>query len=68
ILGQGTSEDIRFEGMEQALVQPQTQLRLFGKPDIDGRRRLGVAITRRDSIEQAIEDAVSSAGKIKVIY
>ncbi len=68
ILGQGTSEDIRFEGMELALAQPQTQLRLFGKPDIDGRRRLGVAITRRDTIEQAIEDAVSSANKIKVIY
>lgn len=68
ILGQGTSEDIRFEGMELALAQPQTQLRLFGKPDIDGRRRLGVAITRRDTIEQAIEDAVSSANKVKVIY
>lgn len=68
ILGQGTSQDIRFEGMELALAQPQTQLRLFGKPDIDGRRRLGVAITRRDTIEQAIEDAVSSANKVKVIY
>ncbi|UUM29518.1 formate-dependent phosphoribosylglycinamide formyltransferase [Vibrio japonicus] len=68
ILGQGTSEDIRFEGMELALAQPQTQLRLFGKPDIDGRRRLGVAITRRESIEQAVADAVNSAGKVKVLY
>lgn len=68
ILGQGTSEDIRFEGLELALAQSQTQVRLFGKPDIDGRRRLGVAITRRESIEQAIEDAVTSAGKVKVIY
>ncbi|MEZ8100992.1 formate-dependent phosphoribosylglycinamide formyltransferase [Vibrio bivalvicida] len=68
ILGQGTSTDIRFEGLENALAAPQTQLRLFGKPDIDGRRRLGVAITRRDSIEQAIEDAKHSAGKVKIIY
>ncbi|MEH0741779.1 formate-dependent phosphoribosylglycinamide formyltransferase [Vibrio cholerae] len=68
VLGQGTSQDIRFEGMQQALSAPQTQLRLFGKPDINGRRRLGVAITRRDTIEQAIESAVEAASKIKVIY
>ncbi|MDC5854008.1 formate-dependent phosphoribosylglycinamide formyltransferase [Vibrio europaeus] len=68
ILGQGTSTDIRFEGLEDALAAPQTQLRLFGKPDIDGRRRLGVAITRRDSVEQAIEDAKKSADKVKIIY
>lgn len=68
VLGQGTSQDIRFEGMQQALSASQTQLRLFGKPDINGRRRLGVAITRRDTIEQAIESAVEAAGKIKVIY
>ncbi|EGU31479.1 phosphoribosylglycinamide formyltransferase 2 [Vibrio sp. N418] len=68
ILGQGTSNNLRFEGMADALSAPQTQLRLFGKPDIDGRRRLGVTITRRDSIEQAIEDAVEAASKVKVIY
>ncbi|TFH90923.1 formate-dependent phosphoribosylglycinamide formyltransferase [Vibrio ouci] len=68
ILGQGTSTNIQFDGLAEALAQPQTQVRLFGKPDIDGRRRLGVAITRRDTIEQAIEDAVASAAKVKVIY
>ncbi|WP_070967795.1 formate-dependent phosphoribosylglycinamide formyltransferase [Vibrio sonorensis] len=68
ILGQGTSTDIRFEGMNEALTVPQTQLKLFGKPDIDGRRRLGVTITRRDTIEKAIEDAVTAAKKVKVIY
>ncbi|MCG9579211.1 formate-dependent phosphoribosylglycinamide formyltransferase [Vibrio tubiashii] len=68
ILGQGTSSDIRFEGLGDALAASQTQLRLFGKPDIDGRRRLGVAITRRESIEQAIKDAKQSADKVKIIY
>jgi len=68
ILGQGTSDNIRFEGLPDALSLPQTQIRLFGKPDIDGRRRLGVAITRRESIEQSIEEAVASAAKVKVIY
>ncbi len=39
ILGQGTSTNIRFEGLAEALDAPQTQVRLFGKPDIDGRRK-----------------------------
>ncbi|WP_100752414.1 formate-dependent phosphoribosylglycinamide formyltransferase [Vibrio salilacus] len=68
ILGQGTSNNIQFDGLDKALAAPQTQLRLFAKPDIDGRRRLGVAITRRDTVEQAVEDAVTSAAQIKIIY
>lgn len=68
ILGQGTSNNIQFEGLDKALAAPQTQLRLFAKPDIDGRRRLGVAITRRDTVEQAVEDAVTSAAHVKIIY
>ncbi len=68
ILGQGSSSDIQFAGMEQALAAPNTQLRLFGKPEIDGRRRLGVAITRRENLEVAIEDAIAAAKQVKVIY
>lgn len=68
VLGQGTSTNIRFDGLADALAAPQTQLRLFGKPDIDGRRRLGVTLTRRNSVESAIEDAIESASKVKVIY
>ncbi|EGR7965984.1 formate-dependent phosphoribosylglycinamide formyltransferase [Vibrio vulnificus] len=68
ILGNGHSENIRFDGMSDALEQPQTQLRLFGKPDINGRRRLGVVLTRRSSTEKAVDAAIESAKKIKVIY
>ena len=68
ILGQGQSENIQFEGVTDALAEPQTQLRLFGKLDINGRRRLGVSIARRDTIEQAIESAVASAAKVNIVY
>lgn len=68
ILATGVSDNIRFEGIENALAMPQTQVKLFGKPDINGTRRLGVALTRRDSIECAIEDAVESAGKVTVHF
>lgn len=68
VLGQGTSTNIRYEGLSDALAAPQTQVRLFGKPDINGRRRLGVAITRRNTIEESIESAIDSASKVKVVY
>ncbi|MGN2672922.1 formate-dependent phosphoribosylglycinamide formyltransferase [Aliivibrio fischeri] len=68
ILGQGTSTNIRFDGLTEALSQPQTQIKLFGKPEINGRRRLGVAITRRDNLETAIEDAVTASNKVQMIY
>lgn len=68
ILGQGTSTDIRFDNFAKALAQPQTQVRLFGKPEIDGRRRLGVVLTRRKTIEDSIEDAVNNASKVQIVY
>lgn len=68
VLGEGTSDNLRFDGLSNALAQPQTQVRLFAKPDINGRRRLGVSLTRRNSIETAIEDAINSASKINVLY
>ncbi|UDY83906.1 formate-dependent phosphoribosylglycinamide formyltransferase [Vibrio diabolicus] len=68
ILGQGTSTNIRFDNLTKALAQPQTQVRLFGKPEIDGRRRLGVVLTRRKTTEEAVQDAVESASKVNISY
>ncbi|WMN88422.1 formate-dependent phosphoribosylglycinamide formyltransferase [Vibrio parahaemolyticus] len=68
ILGQGTSTNIRFDNVSEALAQPQTQVRLFGKPEIDGRRRLGVVLTRRNSTEESVQDAVENASKVNIVY
>jgi phosphoribosylglycinamide formyltransferase 2 len=68
ILREGSSTDIRFSGLEQALAQPSTQIRLFGKPEIQGRRRLGVALTRDTNIDQAINKAIATAAKIDVKF
>ncbi|OBU29352.1 formate-dependent phosphoribosylglycinamide formyltransferase [Photobacterium kishitanii] len=67
ILAEGVSTNIRFDNITAALSRPQTQVRLFGKPEINGRRRLGVALTRRDNIDNAITDAIATAADIKVI-
>ncbi|WP_105902689.1 formate-dependent phosphoribosylglycinamide formyltransferase [Vibrio gangliei] len=68
VLAQGTSNNIQFSGLQEALAMSQTQVRLFGKPDIDGRRRLGVALTRREDITSAVSDAVEAASKVKVSF
>jgi phosphoribosylglycinamide formyltransferase 2 len=65
ILCTGHSDAISFSGLEQALAQPNTQLRLFGKPEVNGRRRLGVAIASAETIEQAVDSAQSAAACIK---
>ncbi|MGF1684682.1 formate-dependent phosphoribosylglycinamide formyltransferase [Photobacterium minamisatsumaniensis] len=68
VLAEGVSSNIRFDNLTAALARPNTQVRLFAKPEINGRRRLGVALTRRDSVEQAIEDSVAAAADIKVTF
>ncbi|ELR67943.1 Phosphoribosylglycinamide formyltransferase 2 [Photobacterium marinum] len=68
ILPEGTSENVRFDNLAVAMTRPQTQLRLFAKPEINGRRRLGVALTRRDNIVDAISDAVNTAADVKVVF
>lgn len=68
ILPTGSSTKTCFSNLNEALSQPDTQLRLFGKPDIDGRRRMGVAIARADTIEQAIDKANQVANAVKVTF
>ena len=67
VLGEGESSDIRYAGVAAALDGDEVQLRLFGKPDIAGRRRLGVALARADSVEQAVARAKAAAAAVKVI-
>lgn len=68
VLAEGTSNAIQFSGLDQALIEPNTQVRLFGKPEIHGRRRLGVILTRRTSTEDAITDAITASKQIKVHF
>jgi len=68
ILGNGRSDNLRFDGVADALGIPGTQLRLFGKPSIDGQRRLGVALARADSIDNAIAAALDAAGKVNISH
>lgn len=68
ILGTGQSENIGFDGLDAALRQPDTQLRLFAKPSIHGRRRLGVALASADTLEEALAKAKAARDAISIHY
>ena len=66
ILVEGESTKTAFGNLAQALTQPDTDLRLFGKPEVSGKRRMGVALARGDSIEQAKSKALTAASAVSV--
>ena len=66
ILVQGDSSDVQFSGLENALATADTQLRLFGKPEVSGSRRMGVALAVADSIEDARNNANAAAAAVTV--
>ncbi|HAS3654067.1 TPA: phosphoribosylglycinamide formyltransferase 2 [Vibrio cholerae] len=68
ILGQGQSQNIQFSGLDDALSIPHTQVRLFGKPDIADRRRLGVALSRGKTTQEATDRAIECAKAVKIHY
>jgi phosphoribosylglycinamide formyltransferase 2 len=66
ILPEGHSANVAFNNLQVALAQPDTALRLFGKPAVKGRRRMGVALARANSIEEAREKAKAVASAVQV--
>lgn len=65
IYGGVDAQGIVFEGVEQALAVPGTDLRLFGKPESFTKRRMGVALARDGDVEKAREKAREAASRVK---
>ncbi|HAT2610274.1 TPA: formate-dependent phosphoribosylglycinamide formyltransferase [Kluyvera intermedia] len=59
------SQNVTFDNLQHA-VGAGLQVRLFGKPEIDGTRRLGVALATADTVEEAVERAKAAAAAVKV--
>lgn len=68
ILPEGDSSEVAYSNIEAALAEPDVFLRLFGKPELKGRRRMGVALAKSDTIEEARQKAVRSAGNVKTLF
>ncbi|WP_273761308.1 formate-dependent phosphoribosylglycinamide formyltransferase [Aeromonas hydrophila] len=69
VLREGHSQNIRYQGIGEALaLVPGAQLRLFGKPESAGRRRLGVALARAEDCREAVEQAKAVATRVDVLF
>lgn len=68
LLVEGDSADVRYGNLEAALAEENTQIRLFGKPDVRGERRLGVALALADSVPEAVERAKRAAAAIALSF
>ena len=66
ILGHGTSEAPTFGNLSEALSTPDTALRLFGKPTVDGERRLGVGLAIGATLDEARQKAKAVADAVEV--
>lgn len=66
ILVEGESESVSFSDLDKALERPNTEIRLFGKPRVSGKRRMGVALAHSDNIEDARKIANDVVGKINI--
>jgi len=66
MLIEGRSHNPQFSGLEHALAAPDTSIRLFGKPELAGKRRLGVGLALGDSLEHARQKATAVIAAVQV--
>ena len=66
IVVQGKSNQVQFGNLENVLAEPNTNIRLFGKGEVDGHRRMGVILARDISVEKALEKAFRAYQKLEI--
>ncbi|OHU30917.1 formate-dependent phosphoribosylglycinamide formyltransferase [Mycobacteroides franklinii] len=66
IYGGVDAQGVVFDGVEDALRVPRTDVRLFGKPESFVTRRMGVALARDESVDTARRNAAEAAGRVRV--
>ncbi len=62
--GEGTAP--RYHHVAEALAETDTQLRIFGKPAVSGRRRMAVTLARADNVEAAVAKAIRAARALRI--
>lgn len=66
IVVEGKSTQVSFGNLHNVLAEPNTNIRLFGKGEVNGHRRLGVVLARDENIEKALEKARRAYDKLAV--
>lgn len=66
VVVEGDTNRLEMEGIERVLEEPGTQMRIFGKPEVCGHRRMAVILATADTVEEARAKAERAYGKLKV--
>lgn len=66
VLAAGDGARPRYRGVAEALAEPDTMLRLFGKPEVHGQRRMAVTLARDTDVEAAVAKAVRAAARLSI--
>lgn len=66
VVVEGDTNRMEFANLENVLSEPDTQIRIFGKPEIEGHRRIAVPLARAESVEQAREKTARAYAKLQV--
>lgn len=64
IMVNGNSKQVSYSGLDKALSEVDTQIRLFGKPEVEGERRMGVCLARAESVELARNKANKASASV----
>ena len=66
ILVEGHSQQVQFGNLGAALTEPDTEIRLFGKPEVQGERRMGVVLARGATLQEARKKAKAGAEAVSI--
>lgn len=66
IVVEGQSAQVQFGNLENVLAEAHTNIRLFGKGEVNGHRRMGVILSRDVSVEKALEKAKRAYNKLEI--
>lgn len=66
VVVEGNTREYEFQNLEKVLEEPGVQMRIFGKPEIAGHRRLGVLLATADSVEEALAKVGRAYAKLSV--
>ncbi len=66
VVVEGDTDTVVFDNLDQVLAEPGTQMRIFGKPEVHGHRRMAVILATDESVEAAREKADRAYAKLKI--
>lgn len=66
VVVEGDTKEIEFDNLEQVMAEPGVQMRIFGKPEVKGHRRMAVILATADTLEEARAKAIRAQNALKI--